>query len=133
MPTDGSRVLLDTNVAIALIREEADALNWISGFDQSYVSTVAVGELYFGVFKSKLQETNMKAVQILEAKCTVLTVTLETSRLYGEIKQQLRTKGRPIPDNDIWIAATARQHNLPLGSRDGHFDYIEGIRRVLWK
>jgi tRNA(fMet)-specific endonuclease VapC len=52
--------------------------------------------------------------------------------LYGEIKSSLRQKGKPIPDNDIWIAASARQHSLTLVTRDAHFDEIDDLARERW-
>ena len=56
----------------------------------------------------------------------------DTARVYGEIKSALRRKGRPIPDNDIWIAAAAMQHTLSLVSRDEHFASIERLNLVRW-
>ncbi|NOY42526.1 MAG: type II toxin-antitoxin system VapC family toxin, partial [Planctomycetes bacterium] len=56
----------------------------------------------------------------------------DTARVYGEIKTALRRKGRPIPDNDIWIAAVAIQHSLSLVSRDEHFANIERLSLVRW-
>lgn len=53
-------------------------------------------------------------------------------REYGVIKNQLRVKGRPIPENDIWIAAVARQRDLVLVSRDDHFAKVEGIKLEKW-
>jgi len=53
-----------------------------------------------------------------------------TARAYGEIKHALRCKGRPIPENDLWIAAIAAQHDLTLVSRDDHFNHIDQIRRL---
>ncbi|HEY4572503.1 MAG TPA: PIN domain-containing protein [Thermoanaerobaculia bacterium] len=41
-------------------------------------------------------------------------------------------KGRPIPENDIWIAASARQHGLTLATRDGHFDDVDGLITETW-
>jgi tRNA(fMet)-specific endonuclease VapC len=52
--------------------------------------------------------------------------------LYGRIAQQLRRKGRPIPQNDIWIAATALQYDLTLVTRDEHFKQVEGLALETW-
>ena len=56
----------------------------------------------------------------------------ETSRRYGEVKDGSRRKGLPIPENDIWISATAFQHDLVLFTRDSHFDHVEGLRSERW-
>jgi tRNA(fMet)-specific endonuclease VapC len=51
-----------------------------------------------------------------------------TAQIYGEIKAGLRKKGRPLPDNDIWIAAQAIQHSGIIVSRDRHFREVEGLQ-----
>jgi tRNA(fMet)-specific endonuclease VapC len=62
----------------------------------------------------------------------VLLPDVESARNYGAIRDELRRKGRPIPDNDIWVAAIARQHNLTLITRDTHFQEIEGLSIGSW-
>ena len=52
---------------------------------------------------------------------------LETAEYYALIVKRLRAKGRPIPTNDIWIAANAMKHGLALYSFDNHFEEIEGL------
>jgi tRNA(fMet)-specific endonuclease VapC len=64
--------------------------------------------------------------------CPVLVCDVETARHYGRVRNELRRKGRPIPENDIWIAATARQHDLILVTRDPHFDEVEGLPIEAW-
>ena len=56
----------------------------------------------------------------------------QTARHYGQVKNQLRVKGRPIPENDLWIAAVARQHALTLVTRDKHFSDIDDLPTVGW-
>ena len=58
-----------------------------------------------------------------------LPCDFDTARLYGRIKAELRRKGKPIPENDIWIAAAAIQYGLTLVTRDRHFDFIDGLSR----
>jgi predicted nucleic acid-binding protein len=62
----------------------------------------------------------------------VLPVEAETARHYAALRHELKRRGRPIPSNDAWIAALAVEHGLPVVSRDGHFDAIEGVRRIHW-
>ena len=68
----------------------------------------------------------------MEATFETLPITGRTSRIYARIRDALRTKGRPIPANDLWIAAQAIEHGLPLLSRDRHFDVVSGVTRVHW-
>ena len=62
----------------------------------------------------------------------VLDVNSETARHYADVREELRRAKTPIPENDLWIAALARQHDLPVITRDAHFDNVPGIRRIGW-
>jgi tRNA(fMet)-specific endonuclease VapC len=62
----------------------------------------------------------------------VLSCDTETARQYGIVKDQLRNKGKPIPENDIWIAAIAIQHELGLVTRDAHFGEVSGLNLNIW-
>jgi tRNA(fMet)-specific endonuclease VapC len=62
----------------------------------------------------------------------VLDADSETDRYYGRILALLYKKGRPIPTNDVWIAATALQHNLTLITRDNHFAEIAKLKIKEW-
>ncbi len=62
----------------------------------------------------------------------ILVCDTETAQFYGQIKNALKIKGRPIPENDMWIAAVAIQHDLILASRDAHFSEIHGLRLEAW-
>ena len=77
----------------------------------------------------------MKNIQldlVLVQQSIVFPCDLETAQWYGIIKDQLRRKGRPIPDNDIWIAAIAMQYDLILVTRDSHFDEVESLQTEHW-
>lgn len=64
--------------------------------------------------------------------CVVFDVTEATTQHYAELRHALKVAGTPVPANDLWIAALARQHALPILSRDGHFDHVSGIERITW-
>lgn len=66
------------------------------------------------------------------ATCLVLPIDESTAALYADIRGELKHAGRPIPGNDLWIAALARQYSLPLLSRDRHFDLVTGLTRISW-
>jgi tRNA(fMet)-specific endonuclease VapC len=68
----------------------------------------------------------------LIAMVRVLDIDEQSSQLYAEIRLELKKIGRPIPSNDIWIAALCRQHSYPLLSRDRHFDLVKGLTRIGW-
>ena len=120
-------VLLDTNIVIALLAVEAQVVQRISTAPMAFLPAIVVGELCFGARKSSQAAANLMRIDEFAARSTVLECDLETARLYGEIKHQLRTRGTPIPDNDIWIAAIAQQHQLQLLTRDAHFKHVAGL------
>ena len=67
-----------------------------------------------------------------ESQSIILPSDRATADMYAAIRHGLKLRGRPIPENDLWIAALARQHSLEIVSRDPHFDQVEGIRRISW-
>ncbi len=97
-----------------------------------FVPSIVFGELYFGARKSGRPQANLARIDEFAANNVVLGCDTETARRYGDIKDALRVKGRPLPENDIWIAAIALEHDLTLVSRDAHFDEVERIKVVAW-
>jgi|SRR6185295_5127587 len=126
------RYLLDTNIAIAILEKDLDLEKRRGGEIEAFLNTIVVGELFFGAEKSRRIEENVARVRALTLTCPVLPCDLETARHYGAIKQLLSRKGRPIPENDIWIAASARQHRLTLVTKDGHFGDVEALPIEHW-
>lgn len=88
-----------------------------------------VGEL-FGALQARQTERERARIEALPTRGEVLECDLNTAAHYAEVKDELRRQGRPIPENDLWIAALARQHDVTLASRDSHFDAVAGVRRV---
>lgn len=128
----GNKFLLDTNAIIALQRENEDLKKLLSTASDVFVPAVAVGELYYGAYKSQRVEENRKNVAAFIAKRVVLNVDADTADVYGQVKQALRAKGRPIPENDIWIAALAIQYDLTLIADDAHFDEVANLNWQRW-
>lgn len=100
--------------------------------DEVHTSIVVAGEHLYGARHSKNAPSNLEHVAAFAAAIVVLPADQETADVYARIKQTLRTKGRPIPDNDLWIAATAIQHQLGLLNRDAHFDEIDELASQTW-
>lgn len=86
----------------------------------------------YGAIKSRRSKENLERIDEFIANNTVLGCDAQTARYYGEIKNNLRLKGHPLPENDIWIAAIALQYNLMLVTRDAHFLEIENLQTVAW-
>jgi tRNA(fMet)-specific endonuclease VapC len=124
--------LLDTNIAVALLAGEDAVRASLNQSGLMFLSSIVLGELFYGARKSARVASNLAKVEELAAKFVVLGCDVSTARHYGEIKTRLRAKGRPIPENDIWIAAHARQYELTLVTRDAHFSAVEGISVEVW-
>ena len=126
------RYLLDTNIIISLFAKDSQIHNRLSMAEEVFVPCVAVGELYFGAYKSVKPEENLARVEEFALNNTVLPCDTGIAKKYGDIKSRLKEKGLPVPDNDIWIAAIAQQYALTLITRDSHFEAIENLRSETW-
>jgi tRNA(fMet)-specific endonuclease VapC len=126
------RYLLDTNIIIALIANDSDLTDRLKEADEIFIPSIVIGELYYGACKSSRAKANVAQIDQFAAKNVALSCDSETARWYGEVKDRLRQKGRPIPENDIWIAAIALQHDLTLITRDVHFREVEGLKIERW-
>jgi len=126
------RLLLDTSFVIDLFHGDTAAQRRTAAAEEVFLSTVALGELYYGAERSNRRSELLGQVEALASAVTILPCDLDTARIYGSIKQGLRSKGRPLPENDVWIAAVALQHDLALATRDSHFLEIEGLTLERW-
>jgi tRNA(fMet)-specific endonuclease VapC len=97
-----------------------------------FISAIVVGELFFGAAKSGRPAENTAKVERFAAGRSILPCDLNVARAYGRVRRRLQEKGRPIPENDIWIAATATGHELVLVSRDRHFLDVDGLTVDTW-
>jgi predicted nucleic acid-binding protein len=125
-------VILDTNGLSALADGNADLDPLLRGAAETAVPAIVLGEYRYGIRRSRDRARYEQWLQVVLAGCRVLPVDERTAEHYAEIRDELRRRGRPIPANDLWIAALARQHALPLLSRDRHFDSVPGLRRIGW-
>ncbi len=129
----GGVYLLDASVLILSLRGDTTIRARIAGTTTLYIPSIALGELYFGALGSPTRATAALAdVDTLAASMTILGVDATTARLYGRIKNDLKSKGLAIPDNDLWIAAIAIQYGVMLAARDTHFDWIDGLSVEQW-
>ena len=126
------KYLLDTNVAIALFAGDLAVQEKVRSAEYIVAVPPVIGELCFGAQKSNRVTENLDKIDILVQQSIVFPCDLETAHWYGIIKERLRRKGRPIPNNDIWIAAIAMQHDLILVTRDAHFDEVESLQVERW-
>jgi tRNA(fMet)-specific endonuclease VapC len=132
IPMTGSDILLDTNIVIELFKGNTAVTAHFEIYQSANIPFAVLGELYLGAYRSSNPIKHIKQVNDFSAKCNVLMADAETANNYALIKTALLNKGKPIPENDIWIAAVAKQHELHLITRDKHFDEIEGLSIKSW-
>ncbi len=126
MPVNG-KWLVDTNVVIALFAGEPAAVERVQRASAVYLCVPVLGELRYGAEASARVAGNLARLDQFARALIVLPCDDATAKSYAEVKFGLRKKGRPIPENDVWIAAIARQHGLALLTRDGHFHEVDGL------
>jgi len=128
----GNSVLLDTNIISALLKGDLSIADNIDQSQSVYIPVIAIGELYYGAEYSAHISKNLNNVSKIIEQYNVLFIDNSTAAVYGTIKVELRRRGTPIPENDIWIAALATQHQLTLITRDRHFSHIEKLDVLNW-
>jgi tRNA(fMet)-specific endonuclease VapC len=125
-------VILDTNALSAFADEDPAILTVLAQAEQLAIPVVVLGEYRYGIAQSRNKAGYSSWLNDLLADCMVLDINEKTTFHYADINIDLKRAGRPIPTNDLWIAALCRQHRLPVLSRDRHFDFVPGNRRLDW-
>ena len=125
-------MLLDTNAISAIGEKNAAIMGILAEAESITLPFAAVAEFRYGLLGSARPEHGQLLLERLAESTGVCFPDAETLAHYAWISDHLKRKGRPIPHNDIWIAALARQHSLEILSRDTHFDHIDGIVRIDW-
>jgi len=125
-------VLVDTNVVVAYFRGDKALQPRFAGLRPVYLPWVVLGELHFGAQRAQRRQEQLAHIHDLLTYAVVLFADQETTEVYGQVKAELAQLGKPIPDNDIWIAATARQLDLPLVTRDAHFAAVPRLTTLAW-
>lgn len=98
-----------------------------------FLCTVVVGELFFGAQNSMRAQENLTVIEDFVSQITVLPLDTTTARFYAETRFAPKRKGQPIPENDLWIGASALQYGLVLITDDRHFNAIEGLQTQNWR
>ena len=128
----GSALMLDTNALSAIADGEAGAMQLAADADRIAVPAIVLGEYRLGIAQSRHRASYEAWLRQWTAAVTVLDINDQTTFSYASIGLELKQIGKPIPANDLWIAALCRQHSLSLASRDRHFDFVPGLRRLDW-
>jgi tRNA(fMet)-specific endonuclease VapC len=124
--------LLDTNIVAAILGGDESTRGRFASSGLSFIPSIVLGELVFGAHKSARLTENLARIEGFVRDVPVLACDAATAMRYGALKGRLRAKGRPIPDNDLWIAALALERALTLVTRDDHFSHVEGLALERW-
>jgi tRNA(fMet)-specific endonuclease VapC len=125
-------VILDTNAVSALFAGDASLGRVLGASPRHELPTIVIGEYRYGLARSRFRRTLLPLLEDLVRESVILEVGLATAEAYAKVRERLRRRGRPIPENDVWISALAVEHGLEVVSRDEHFDFVEGLRRRPW-
>jgi tRNA(fMet)-specific endonuclease VapC len=131
MPASGE-VLLDTSVVVRYFRKDAAVREKLLASATLYLPQTALGELYCGAYLCADPKRTLAEINNFLVAVVLLFPGLATAQQYGKIRAALAQAGTPIPENDIWIAAIAHEHQLPLAARDAHFDQVAGLQVLKW-
>jgi len=127
------RIALDTNRLTDLFQGDANLAAFLGGCDEVWIPFVVLAEMKAGLLGGMRQIQNAALLSNLLNRETVaiLYAGRETTEHYARLFVQLKRAGTPVPDNDLWIAALAMEHDLALITRDRHFDAIPQLCRAL--
>jgi len=125
-------VILDTNALSEYLKGQGAVVAIVSRQPQVFLPVIVLGEYRYGLVYSQWRTVLSDQLDEYERLFGILNIDAITARQYAMVRSELRDRGRPIPVNDVWIAALARQHTLPILSRDTHFDEVAGIQRIGW-
>lgn len=116
-------VALDTNAYSGFMRGVAARVELLRTVQAIVLPLIVLGELRAGFAAGNRESTNAANLQrfLASPRVSVLAPDEQTTHYYAELHRQLRDDGRPIPTNDLWIAALAVQHHLVLCTSDRHF------------
>ena len=128
----GNRFLPDTSIITAWLKGESKIADKIYNAEEINIPIIVPGELYYGALYSTQKQKNLNNIKSITSHYNVLQIDEATTVAYENIKTALREKGKPIPQNDIWIAAIAQRFNFIVGSRDKHFKEIVDINLKSW-
>lgn len=125
-------MILDTNALSAFADGVASVVKLLGRADELHVPAIVLGEYRFGIATSRRRHEYEAWLARGRAFWNILPIVDETATQYATVRLQLKKAGTPLPANDLWIAALARQHDLPIVSRDAHFDAVPNIERLSW-
>lgn len=121
------KIALDTNVVIDIFNNKHDVITLLNNYQTIYLPVTVCGELLFGAKNSARSQENEQKCHDFISNCNLLNINELVAEVYATTRKVLKRKGKPIPENDIWIAATCIVNNIPLATFDSDFSYINEL------
>ena len=128
-----NRLVVDTNVLINILDKDYAPPKSFSKYDRLCVPVAVLGEYRAGLPNTRRGQVMLAKLLEYLRKLTVdvIPVTERTAEMYAKIFQTLRAQGHPIPQNDMWIAASALENGADLATTDGHFHFIPMLTVII--
>lgn len=122
-------IIVDTNYYVAFKKGNESAVLTMQRTDYIAVNTIVIGELLAGFRCGDRERRNREDLEVFldSPRVDFLLVDDTTAEFYAQVFAELKQRGRPIPTNDLWLAASAMQHGLALATYDEHFNSISGL------
>lgn len=122
-------VLFDTNAYVSFKKNDTAIIEVVQLAESIFMSPIVIGELLAGFdWGNKSQQNKIELQKFLESSRIIIhPITLDTSHFFSQIYCSLKSKGKPIPTNDMWIASQALEHGCVVCTYDKHFSFIDGL------
>lgn len=127
------KLAVDTNAVIAYREGIKPVCKLIDELDILFLPVIVLGELLYGAINSAKQLENEDAINILKDNSVLVPIDEAIAVSYAKVRLGLKKAGCPIPENDIWVAATCLDIDVPLLSKDGHFENIPDLEVINWE
>lgn len=121
------KIALDTDIAIKFLNGDTEIDTFLSNYSEIYLPVIVAGELIYGALNSKHAEQNLERHKRLIQRSRILEISESTANTYAKTRMGLKKKGKPIPENDLWIASICIEHRIPIISNDSHFKDIDNL------
>lgn len=127
-----TQLAVDTSAAVDYLRPDRVSPPPLVDAEEVFLPLAVLGELYAGAFSSARQDENLQAIKDFVNASIVLLPTIDSARIYGQLRAKMGGVVQKSKLNDLWIAALCLQHNLPLLTNDRGFDSIAGLSVLHW-
>lgn len=126
--------LWDSVTTIHFIKKNPDIKHKLDqvGDKNVYICHIVVGEIFYGIYNSGRVQENLRTFEAFLNEVNLLLMSDTVSKYYGQLKLHLKKKGRPIKENDLWIASYAKAYNAILVTEDKHFSYLDSLQIENW-